>query len=51
MKSVVRCQSQLLFRRSYRPNLTIRIRPIVRLNIAFRPAKRFGVKPQLTTVP
>jgi hypothetical protein len=51
MKSIVRCQSQLLFRRSYRPNRAIRIRPIERLVVAFRPVKRFGVKPQLTTVP
>jgi hypothetical protein len=51
MKSIVRCQSLLLFRRRHGPNLTIRTRPIVRLNIAFRPVKRFGVKPQLTTVP
>jgi len=51
MKPIVRCQSQLLFRKSYRPNRAMRIRPIGRLNIVFRPAKRFGVKPQLTTVP
>jgi len=51
MKSIVRYQSQLLFRRSYKPRRVIRIRPIGRLNIVFRPAKRFGLKPQLTTVP
>jgi len=50
MKSIVRCQSQLLFRRSYKPRRAIRIRPIGKLNITFRPAKRFGVKPQLATV-
>jgi len=51
MKSIVRYQSQLLFRKSYKPHRVIRIRPIGRLNIVFRPAKRFGLKPQLTTVP
>ena len=51
MKPVVRYQSQLLFRRSYKPRRPIRIRPIGKLNIVFRPAKRFGLKPQLTTVP
>ena len=51
MKSIVRFRSQLLFRRSYKPNRVIRIRPIERLAIVFRPAKRFGMKPQLTIVP
>ena len=51
MKSIVRYQSQLLFRRSYKPFRAMRIRPTGRVNIVFRPAKRFGVKPQLTTVP
>ena len=51
MKSIVRHQSQLLLRRSYKPTRAIRIRPIGKLNIVFRPAKRFGMKPQLTTVP
>jgi hypothetical protein len=50
MKPIVRYQSQLLFRRSYKPNRAIRIRPIGRLNIVFRPAKRFGLKPQLSIV-
>jgi hypothetical protein len=50
MKPVLRYQSQLLFRRSYKPRRAIRIRPIGKLNITFRPANRFGVKPQLTTV-
>ena len=47
MKPVMRYQSQLLFRRSYKPKRVIRIRPIAKLNFVFRPAKRFGVKPQL----
>ena len=32
MKSIVRYQSQLLFRRSYKPRRAIRIRPIGKLN-------------------
>jgi hypothetical protein len=51
MKTVLRYQSQLLFRRSYKPRRVIRIRPTGKVNIFFRPAKRFGVKPELTTVP
>ena len=50
MKSIVRYQSQLLFRKSYKPRRVIRIRPNVKLNLVFRPANRFGVKPQLTIV-
>jgi hypothetical protein len=50
MKPVLRYQSQLLFRRSYKPNRAMRIRPTGKLNIVFRPAKRFGAKPQLTIV-
>jgi hypothetical protein len=51
MKPAIRYQSQLLYRRSYKPPRTIRIRPTERINIVFRPAKRFGAKPQLTIVP
>jgi hypothetical protein len=47
MKPVVRYQSQLLFRKSYKPKHVIRIRP-VKLNLSFRPV-RFGVKPQIKT--
>jgi hypothetical protein len=50
MKFARRYQSQLLFRRSYKPVRTLRIRPTGKVNIVFRPAKRFGLKPQLTTV-
>jgi len=50
MKPVLRYQSQLLFRRSYKPVRTMRIRPTGKVNIVFRPAHRFGVKPQLTIV-
>ena len=47
MKPVLRYQSQLLFRKSYKPNRVLRIKP-VKLNIEFRPV-RFGVKPQIKT--
>ena len=47
MKPVLRYQSQLLFRKSYKPNRVIRIRP-VKLSFVFRPV-RFGVKPQIKT--
>jgi hypothetical protein len=51
MRSTIRYQSQLLIRRSYKPDRVIRIRPLRRLNLVFRPANRFGAKPQLTIVP
>jgi len=51
MKSVLRYQSQLLFRKSFKPNRVLRIRPAVRLKFVFRPLKRFGSKPQLEIVP
>ena len=51
MKPVLRYQSQLLYRKSYKPRRAIRIRPTAKLNLVFRPARRFGVKPQLTIVP
>jgi hypothetical protein len=47
MKPVPRYRSQLLFRKSYKPNRILRIRP-VKLNFVFRPV-RFGVKPQIKT--
>lgn len=50
MKSVLRYQSQLLFRKSYKPNGHIRIRPNAKPSVAFRPMRRFGVKPQLELV-
>jgi len=46
MKPVVRYQSQLLFRKSYKPNRVIRIRPAQRLNVVFRPAR---AGPQIKT--
>jgi hypothetical protein len=51
MKPVLRYQSQLLFRKSYKPNRILRIRPATRLNLVFRPVNRFGAKPQLEIVP
>ena len=45
MKPVIRYQSQLLFRKSYKPNRVLRIRP-VKLKFVFRPVC-FGVKPQI----
>ena len=51
MKSVMRYQSQLLYRRSYKPRRAMRIRSAQRLNIVFRPARRFGAKPELVNVP
>jgi hypothetical protein len=50
MKPVLRYQSQLLYRRSYKPKRVIRIRPTGKLNFVFRPVNRFGFKPQLTLV-
>jgi hypothetical protein len=47
MKPVLRYQSQLLFRKSYKPNRVIRIRPAPRLNLVFRPAR---AGPQLKDV-
>lgn len=48
MKPVRRYQSQLLFRKSYKPNRVLRICP-TKLRFSFRPV-RFGVKPKIVTV-
>jgi hypothetical protein len=45
MKPINRHQSQLLVRKSYKPNRMIRIRP-VKLKFVFQPV-RIGLKPQL----
>ena len=50
MRPVIRYQSQLLFRKSYKPNRLIRIRPAAKSSVTFRPTRRFGVKPQLELV-
>ena len=50
MKPVIRYQSQLPLRRSYKPQ-RFRIRPLPKPAIVFRPVNRFGVKPRLAFVP
>ena len=50
MKPVIRYQSQLLFRKSYKPNRLIRFRPAAKPSVTFCPVRRFGVKPQLELV-
>jgi hypothetical protein len=50
MKPVIRYQSQLLFRKSYKTNRVIRVRPAAKLRFSFRPVRRFGLKPQLELV-
>ena len=47
MRPVIRYQSQLLYRKSYKPSRVIRIRPTAKPNVTFRPIRRFGLKPQL----
>ena len=39
MKPVLRYQSQLLFRKSYKPTRVIRMRPAVKLSFVFRPPR------------
>jgi hypothetical protein len=48
MKPAIRYQSQLLFRKGYKPNRILRIRPPAKLSFVFRPV-RFGLKPQIKT--
>ena len=50
MRPVLRYQSQLLFRRSYKPNRLVRIRSMPKVTPVFRPMQRFGLKPQLEIV-
>ncbi len=50
MRPVMLYQSQLLYRKSYKPNRIVRIRPIAKAAITFRPMRRFGLKPQLELV-
>jgi len=45
MRPVMRYQSQLLFRKSYKPGRAIRIKP-TKLIFEFRPV-RFGLKPRI----
>jgi len=51
MRPVIRYQSRLLFRKSYKPKRIIRIRPMPKPTMVFRPVNRFGAKPRLTFVP
>lgn len=46
MKPVICYQSQLLFRRSYKPSRVLRIKPVTKLTLIFRP-ERFGFKPRI----
>ncbi len=46
MKPVIRYQSRLLPRRSYKPSRAVRIRP-VKVRFVFHPV-RFGTKPKIT---
>ena len=48
MRPVMRYRSQLLVRRSYKPNRLVRFGPKVKL--VFKPSPRFGGKPQLELV-
>ncbi|MBE0545591.1 MAG: hypothetical protein IH623_30030 [Verrucomicrobia bacterium] len=50
MKPDIRYQSQLVLRRNYKPNRVMRIRPVRKLNLVFRPVNRCGAKPQLSIV-
>ena len=55
MRPIIRYQSQLLYRKSYKPGRKttrtvtrpIRIRPVKRLDFTFCPVNRFGAKPRL----
>ena len=51
MRPIVRYQSQLLIRKSYKPKRIIRIGPMPKPAMVFRPWNRFGAKPRLTLVP
>jgi hypothetical protein len=46
MKPVLRYQSQMLFRKSYKPNRLTRFQPPRKLPVVFR-SVRFGLKPKL----
>jgi hypothetical protein len=56
MKPVIRYKSQLLFRKSYKPNRVIRIRPAQKVALVVRPARaglQFGEtrSPTMADVP
>lgn len=39
MRQTIRYQTPLLFRKSYKPNRIMRIRPAVKRNLVFRPSR------------
>ena len=49
MKPVIRYQSKLLVRRSFKPKRVIRIRLTPKVTFVFRPVG-FGLKPEIRTV-
>ena len=49
MKPVIRYQSKLPIRISFKPNRVIRIRLAPKLTVVFRPVG-FGLKPEIKTV-
>jgi len=50
MSNLLRYRSQMLFRKSYKPHRVLRIKPVTKVNVVFRPV-RFGLKPQIKTSP
>jgi len=51
MKPVIRYKSQLLFRKSYKPERVIRIRAAPGVRFTIHPIRRFGTKPRIEPVP
>ena len=50
MKPVIRYQSQLLLRKSYKPSRTPWFKVVNPIRISFRPSRGFGSKPRLEIV-
>jgi hypothetical protein len=48
MKPIIRYRSQLLFRKSYKPNRIIRIRPATKLNPTIHPSRAGPLNKTLT---
>lgn len=51
MKPTARSQNQLLVYRTLKSMRIVRLRPSAKLNFVFKPARRFGSKPQLELTP
>ena len=51
MKPIIRYRSQLLFRKSFGPKRSIRLKPGKVIRVVFGPARGFGCKPRLEIVP